>query len=239
MMAMPMASPLLKAGVASAVIVGFGLVLVRQQGQNQRLLADLAQLQAEHAAAAPVGVPAPIPPPSSGPSEEVLQLRGEVARLRAGQNEMARLKSENSRLKAMSTLPGGSPERQPGEAFLAANALQPNVLQTASGLQYKVLTAGAGRTPKPTDSVKVHYHGTLIDGTVFDSSIDRGEPATFPMGGLIPGWTEALQLMKEGDKWRVFVPAKLAYGDRAVGDKIGPSSTLIFDLELLEIVPAK
>ena len=106
---------------------------------------------------------------------------------------------------------------------------------TASGLQYKVLKSGNGNTPKATDTVKTHYHGTLIDGTVFDSSVARGQPATFPVNGVIPGWTEALQLMKEGDKWQLFIPAKLAYGDRGAGDKIGPNATLIFEVELLSI----
>jgi FKBP-type peptidyl-prolyl cis-trans isomerase FklB len=122
-----------------------------------------------------------------------------------------------------------------GEAFLAANAKKEGVKTTASGLQYRVLKSGTGKTPKATDSVKVHYHGTLIDGAVFDSSVERGEPISFPVGGVIPGWTEALQLMKEGDKWQLVIPAKLAYGDRGAGGKIGPNSTLIFDVELLGI----
>jgi FKBP-type peptidyl-prolyl cis-trans isomerase FklB len=121
-----------------------------------------------------------------------------------------------------------------GEDFLAANAKKDGVKTTASGLQYKVIKTGTGATPKPTDTVKVHYHGTLIDGTVFDSSVQRGEPVTFPVRGVIPGWTEALQLMKVGDKWQLFIPAKLAYGERGVGP-IGPNSTLIFEVELLSI----
>lgn len=124
-----------------------------------------------------------------------------------------------------------------GEDFLAANAKKEGVKTTASGLQYKVLKAGdgKGKSPKPTDTVKVHYHGTLIDGTVFDSSVERGEPAEFPVNGVIPGWTEVLQLMKEGDKWQVYIPAKLAYGERGAGGKIGPNATLIFDVELLKV----
>jgi len=121
-----------------------------------------------------------------------------------------------------------------GEDFLAANAKKNGVKTTASGLQYKVIKTGTGATPKPTDTVKVHYEGTLIDGTVFDSSVQRGQPVTFPVGGVIPGWTEALQLMKVGDKWQLFIPARLAYGERGVGP-IGPNSMLIFEVELLSI----
>lgn len=124
-----------------------------------------------------------------------------------------------------------------GEDFLAANAKKEGVKTTASGLQYKVLKAGdgKGKTPKPTDTVKVHYHGTLIDGSVFDSSVERGEPAEFPVNGVIAGWTEVLQLMKEGDKWQVYIPSKLAYGERGAGGKIGPNATLIFDVELIKV----
>lgn len=122
-----------------------------------------------------------------------------------------------------------------GEAFLAANAKKDGVKTTASGLQYKVLKTGTGKSPKATDIVKVHYHGTLIDGTVFDSSVQRGEPVSFPVEGVIPGWVEALQLMKEGDKWQLVIPAKLAYGEQGAGGPIGPNSTLIFEVELLTI----
>jgi FKBP-type peptidyl-prolyl cis-trans isomerase FklB len=122
-----------------------------------------------------------------------------------------------------------------GAEFLAANGKKDGVKTTASGLQYKVLKSGSGKTPKATDSVKVHYHGTLIDGTVFDSSVERGEPVSFSVDGVIPGWTEALQLMKEGDKWQLAIPSGLAYGERGAGGKIGPNSTLLFDVELLAI----
>jgi FKBP-type peptidyl-prolyl cis-trans isomerase FklB len=122
-----------------------------------------------------------------------------------------------------------------GEKFLAENAKKEGVKVTASGLQYKVIKSGTGKTPKSTDTVKTHYHGTLIDGTVFDSSVDRKEPVTFPVNGVIPGWTEALQLMKEGDKWQLFVPSKLAYGEEGAGSKIGPNTTLIFEVELISI----
>lgn len=127
-----------------------------------------------------------------------------------------------------------------GEEFLAANAKKEGVKSTASGLQYKVIKSGdgKGKTPKATDTVKVHYHGTLIDGTVFDSSVDRGQPATFGVNQVIPGWTEVLQLMKEGDKWQVYIPAKLAYGERGAGGQIGPNSALIFDVELLSVQQA-
>jgi FKBP-type peptidyl-prolyl cis-trans isomerase FklB len=122
-----------------------------------------------------------------------------------------------------------------GEKFLAENAKKEGVKVTATGLQYKVIKSGTGKTPKLTDTVKTHYHGTLIDGTVFDSSVERKEPAVFPVNGVIPGWTEALQLMKEGDKWQLVVPSKLAYGERGAGGKIGPNATLIFEVELLSI----
>lgn len=132
----------------------------------------------------------------------------------------------------------GDKNAKEGEAFLATNAKKEGVKTTASGLQYKVLKSGAGKTPKASDTVKVHYHGTLVDGSVFDSSVQRGEPATFPVGQVIPGWTEVLQLMKEGDKWQVYIPGKLAYGERSPSPKIGANSTLIFDVELLSIEKA-
>lgn len=123
-----------------------------------------------------------------------------------------------------------------GEAFLAENAKKAGVTTTASGLQYEVITQGEGATPSATSRVKTHYHGTLIDGTVFDSSYDRGQPIDFAVNGVIAGWTEALQLMSVGSKWRLYVPYNLAYGERGAGAAIGPFSTLIFDVELLDIV---
>ncbi len=132
----------------------------------------------------------------------------------------------------------GDKNAKEGETFLAANAKKDGVKSTASGLQYKVLKSGTGKTPKASDTVKVHYHGTLVDGSVFDSSVQRGEPATFAVNQVIPGWTEVLQLMKEGDKWQVYIPSKLAYGERGPSPKIGPNSTLIFDVELLSIEKA-
>jgi FKBP-type peptidyl-prolyl cis-trans isomerase FklB len=131
----------------------------------------------------------------------------------------------------------GEKNLREGQAFLAKNKTKAGVKTTASGLQYEVLRAGAGATPKASDTVKVHYEGTLLDGTVFDSSIKRNEPAVFPVGGVIPGWTEALQLMKVGDKWRVFIPSELAYGARGAGRDIGPNAVLAFEVELLGIEP--
>ena len=122
-----------------------------------------------------------------------------------------------------------------GEQFLTANAARTEVTTTASGLQYEVLQTGEGATPGPTDKVKVHYHGMLTDGTVFDSSVDRGEPISFPVNGVIAGWTEALQLMKEGDKWKIFIPYNLAYGERGAGSQIPPFAALVFEVELLEV----
>lgn len=127
-----------------------------------------------------------------------------------------------------------------GNDFMRANAAKPGVVTTPSGLQYQVLATGAsgGRSPTKADTVKVNYRGTLIDGTEFDSSIGRGVPAVFGVGQVIPGWTEALQLMKPGDKWMLYIPARLAYGERGMGTDIPPNSTLIFMVELLEVVGA-
>ena len=122
-----------------------------------------------------------------------------------------------------------------GAEFLAENAKREGVITLPSGLQYEVITEGTGPIPSATDKVKTHYHGTLIDGTVFDSSVEDGEPVSFPVNGVIAGWTEALQLMKVGSKWRLFVPYDLAYGERGAGQLIGPYTALIFDIELLEI----
>lgn len=123
-----------------------------------------------------------------------------------------------------------------GQDFLAANAKKPGVVTLPSGLQYQILTEGTGPKPKLTDMVRVHYHGTLIDGKVFDSSVDRGQPIELNVNGVIPGWTEALQLMPVGSKWKLFIPSNLAYGDRQAGQMIAPGSTLVFDVQLLDIV---
>ncbi|MCG8335886.1 MAG: FKBP-type peptidyl-prolyl cis-trans isomerase [Proteobacteria bacterium] len=122
-----------------------------------------------------------------------------------------------------------------GELFLAKNKSKKGIVTLPSGLQYQVVRKGTGATPKATDTVVTNYEGTLIDGRVFDSSYKRGKPATFPVNGVIKGWTEALQLMKTGAKWKLFIPSELAYGARSAGPIIGPNSTLIFDIELLEI----
>ncbi|ULB34843.1 MULTISPECIES: FKBP-type peptidyl-prolyl cis-trans isomerase [Proteiniphilum] len=123
-----------------------------------------------------------------------------------------------------------------GEAFLEENKKRENVITLSSGLQYKVLTNGNGAKPKATDRVKCHYHGTLINGKVFDSSVERGQPAVFGVNQVIKGWVEALQLMSVGSKWRLFIPSHLAYGEQGAGNSIEPNSTLIFDVELLGIV---
>ncbi len=122
-----------------------------------------------------------------------------------------------------------------GEAFLAANAKKPGVKTLPSGLQYMVIKEGTGRQPSATDQVTVHYKGTLIDGTEFDSSYRRGQPATFPLNQVIKGWTEGVQLMKEGATYRFFIPPQLGYGARGAGGIIGPNATLIFDVELLSV----
>lgn len=123
-----------------------------------------------------------------------------------------------------------------GEAFLSENAKREVVTTTASGLQYEVIRKGAGDRPAASDRVEVHYTGKLIDGTVFDSSVERGVPATFGVTQVIPGWVEALQLMREGDKWRLYIPSTLAYGENGAGGVIGPNMTLIFDVELLRVI---
>lgn len=122
-----------------------------------------------------------------------------------------------------------------GEEFLAENAKKEGVVVTASGLQYEIIKSGAGEKPTAAATVSVHYHGSLTDGTVFDSSVERGQPAEFPVGGVIAGWTEALQLMNVGSKYRLTIPADLAYGERGAGAAIGPHSVLVFDVELLAI----
>ena len=122
-----------------------------------------------------------------------------------------------------------------GSSFLIENAKKEGVITTSSGLQYEIITNGTGATPSESDKVTVHYHGTLLDGTVFDSSVDRGQPATFPVNGVIPGWVEALQLMNVGSKYKLYIPSDLAYGERGAGGAIGPNASLIFEVELLSI----
>jgi len=129
----------------------------------------------------------------------------------------------------------GEKNQKEGEAFLRENQKKEGVQTLPTGLQYKVIHPGSGKKPKLTDTVTTHYRGTLIDGTEFDSSYRRGKPATFPVKGVIPGWTEALQRMEEGAKWEVFVPANLAYGEKGAGREIGPNAVLIFEIELLAV----
>jgi FKBP-type peptidyl-prolyl cis-trans isomerase FklB len=122
-----------------------------------------------------------------------------------------------------------------GQSYLQENAKRNGVTVLPSGLQYEVITQGTGVLPKATDKVKCHYHGTLINGTVFDSSVQRGTPAVFPVNGVIQGWVEALQLMPVGSKWKLHIPSELAYGERGAGDQIGPHTALVFEVELIEI----
>lgn len=130
----------------------------------------------------------------------------------------------------------GEVNRKNGEAFLTENAKREGIKVTESGLQYEVLESGKGDSPKASNNVEVHYTGKLIDGTVFDSSVERGVPASFGVTQVIPGWVEALQLMHEGDKWRLYIPSDLAYGPNGAGGVIGPNMTLIFDVELLRVI---
>jgi FKBP-type peptidyl-prolyl cis-trans isomerase FklB len=130
----------------------------------------------------------------------------------------------------------GAEAKSAGERFLAENAKRPGITVTPSGLQYEVLTEGTGRSPKATDTVRCHYHGTLIDGTVFDSSYQRNQPADFGLNQVIAGWTEGVQLMKEGGKYRFYLPYHLAYGEHGAGDTIPPYAALVFDVELLKVL---
>lgn len=123
-----------------------------------------------------------------------------------------------------------------GKAFLEENKKRPNVVTLPSGLQYEIITEGKGKKPEATDQVKCHYEGTLIDGTLFDSSIKRGQPAVFGVNQVIPGWVEALQLMPEGSKWKLYIPSELAYGAQGAGEMIPPHSTLVFEVELIEVI---
>ena len=126
-------------------------------------------------------------------------------------------------------------ELQSGKDFFAENSKRKDVVTLASGLQYEIITEGNGPKPGPTDTVKTHYHGTLLNGTVFDSSVERGTPLSFPVNRVIKGWTEALQLMPVGSKWKLYIPSHLAYGERGAGAKIKPNAALIFEVELIDI----
>lgn len=152
------------------------------------------------------------------------------------EEEVSAAFSENQKALDRRNVDGADKENlEKGLAFLEENATKEGITTTESGLQYEVIKAAEGPKPKATDEVTVHYHGTLIDGTVFDSSVDRGEPTSFPLNRVIPGWTEGVQLMPKGAKYRFFIPYDLAYGERSAGPTIKPYSTLIFEVELLEI----
>ena len=157
--------------------------------------------------------------------------------LMAYQQEVQKQQQEHLQQQQQQQQATASSATQAGEAFLAANAKKPGVITTASGLQYQVIKEGTGATPTASSEVKVDYEGKLIDGTVFDSSIKRGEPLTFGLSQVIPGWTEGLQLMKEGAHYRFFIPASLGYGETGAGEAIPPNSTLIFDVTLIKVNP--
>lgn len=161
---------------------------------------------------------------------ELAMTQEEMQQAMQGFREQMMAKMEAERAEA------GAKAGAEGAKFLAENAEKPGVKTTESGLQYVVVEEGDGATPEASDVVRTHYRGTLIDGTEFDSSYARGEPAEFPVNGVIAGWTEALQLMQVGDKWKLFIPSDLAYGERGAGQDIPPNAALIFDIELLEIV---
>lgn len=163
---------------------------------------------------------------TGSPTQLTVQEMGDVLNRR--QQEMQAKAQEQQRL-------AGEKNKREGDAFLAQNKARPGVVTLPSGLQYEVITEGTGPAPKATDMVTTHYRGTLIDGTEFDSSYKRGEPVTFSVGGVIKGWTEALQLMKVGSKWKLYIPSELAYGAQQRGQHITPNSTLLFEIELLAI----
>lgn len=153
------------------------------------------------------------------------------------QQVMAQFSKDMNEKKSATDKAAGDKNKAEGAKFLADNKSKPDVKTTSSGLQYKVLKEGSGPSPKATDTVVVNYRGTLLDGTEFDSSYRRGQPASFPLNQVIKGWTEGVQLMKKGAKYQFFVPSELAYGERSAGE-IGPNSTLIFEVELLDVQPA-
>jgi FKBP-type peptidyl-prolyl cis-trans isomerase FklB len=162
-------------------------------------------------------------------SGKVLMTQEDVKKALDEFKTQMRAKNE-ARMKELATK-----NKKEGEAFLAKNKKEKGVVTLPDGLQYKIIKKGTGPSPTKDDTVTVNYRGTLVDGTEFDSSYKRGEPATFPVKGVIPGWTEALPLMKEGAKWRLFIPASLAYGERGAGNVIGPNAVLVFDVELLKV----
>lgn len=168
-------------------------------------------------------------------NESALQIEEMRART-VVQNYIQAKMAEQQQKQEAKALEDNADVKKAGEEFLAQNAKKSGITVTSSGLQYEVIKKGTGAKPTLTSVVKVLYHGTLIDGTVFDSAVERGEPAEFGVNQVIPGWTEALQLMSTGSKWKLYIPQELAYGARQMGDKIKPYSTLIFEVELLEIV---
>lgn len=165
---------------------------------------------------------------TNGADPKISQAEAQKIMTRFRQTMMAKMKEMQSKV--------ASDNLATGKRFLAANKKKPGVKQTSTGLQYKVIKKGSGAKPSADAKVKVHYEGRLITGQVFDSSYKRGEPATFPLNGVIPGWTEALTMMKPGAKWQIYVPAALAYGERGMGQTIPPNSVLVFDVELLEVM---
>jgi len=151
------------------------------------------------------------------------------------QNTMMQLQQEMEQKFQEKAGKAGETNKKQGQEFLAANKNKAGVHTLPSGMQYEILNEGTGKTPSRTENVTTHYEGILIDGTVFDRSYERGEPATFPVNGVIAGWTQALMMMKEGAKWRLYIPSDLAYGAQGAGADIGPNATLIFDVELLKV----
>lgn len=188
--------------------------------------------------------PLPHPAQEARRAEEMTRLQQEQTELLRLRNQVRELREQLAALEKRSSSPvktkRGSPatnDETPGEVFLRQNSGQPDVVALPSGLQYKVLALGTGPMPGSNDTVRTHYRATLIDGTEFDNSYKRGEPAAFPVRSVIKGWEEALQLMPVGSKWQLFIPAALAYGERGAGEKVPPDSVLLFEVELLSIDP--
>jgi FKBP-type peptidyl-prolyl cis-trans isomerase FklB len=169
---------------------------------------------------------------------DVLKGSGSKIAPAQAQEIMAKFQTEMQAKKTAKAAEAGKKNIDDGKSYLEKNGKAEGVKTTASGLQYSVIKEGSGEKPKSSDTVKVHYHGTLLDGTVFDSSVDRGMPASFPVDGVIKGWIEGLQLMTVGSKYKFVIPSELAYGERGAGGDIGPNAVLTFEVELLEIVKA-
>lgn len=169
-------------------------------------------------------------------AEDMIEGRAPQMDLAEAQKVLTAFFAEMEQRQQAAAAEAGKAAKAEGEAFLAQNAKRPEVTVTASGLQYEILSEGTGRQPKATDTVRCHYHGTLINGTVFDSSVQRNEPCDFGLNQVIKGWTEGVQLMKEGSKYRFYIPYNLAYGERGAGASIPPFSALIFDVELIKVL---